>query len=105
MTVEAFREQGYLQELNRRLLHPLGLALEVVVDEYGKERFGSIWDYRDDAEGLLYADEVMSSKDTKAKADKFKAEWKKKTTLRKKLVGYITQPLIKTRADAGGDSV
>jgi hypothetical protein len=33
MSVKEFREAGYLQELNRRFLHPLGLALEVVVNE------------------------------------------------------------------------
>jgi hypothetical protein len=29
MNVGEFRQAGYLQEVNRRLLHPLGLALEV----------------------------------------------------------------------------
>lgn len=29
MDVEEFRELGYLQEVNRRVLHPLGLALSV----------------------------------------------------------------------------
>ena len=28
MPIKEFRERGYLQELNRRFLHPLGLALE-----------------------------------------------------------------------------
>lgn len=30
MAISEFRDGGYLQEVNRRLLHPLGLALEVV---------------------------------------------------------------------------
>jgi hypothetical protein len=30
--VREFREFGYLQEVNRLMLHPLGLALEVVVE-------------------------------------------------------------------------
>lgn len=49
-----FREKGYLQELNRRFLHPLGLALEVIIGEDEKERLGGIWDYRDDPEGIYY---------------------------------------------------
>jgi len=53
MDVKDFREQGYLQELNRRFLHPLGLALEVI-SEGGKEKLGGIWDYRDDEEGIHY---------------------------------------------------
>lgn len=31
MPVNEFRDDGYLQEVNRRFLHPLGLALEVTV--------------------------------------------------------------------------
>lgn len=46
---------GLLAEVNRTFFHPLGLALEVIVDEEtGEERFGGIWDYRDDPEGVLY---------------------------------------------------
>lgn len=33
LTPAEFRDEGYLQEINRRLLHPLGLALEVFVDD------------------------------------------------------------------------
>lgn len=57
MTVKAFRAQGYLQELNRLFMHPLGLALEVIVDDDGTERFGRVWDYRHDSEGIIYGDE------------------------------------------------
>jgi hypothetical protein len=49
-----FREKGYLQEVNRRFFHPLGLALEVVVEADGTERLGRIWDYREDSEGIYY---------------------------------------------------
>jgi hypothetical protein len=49
-----FREQGYLQELNRRFLHPLGLAMEIVVESNGLEHLGGVWDYRDDPEGMVY---------------------------------------------------
>jgi len=60
MTVSEFRKLGYLQELNRRFLHPLGLALEVVVEGGGSEKFGQIWDYREDPEGPLFEEELMS---------------------------------------------
>jgi len=56
MSVRDFRAAGYLQELNRRFLHPLGMALEVVVDDDGSERFGGVWDCRDDPEGMVYAE-------------------------------------------------
>jgi hypothetical protein len=29
MPIEQFKDEGYLQETNRMILHPLGLALEV----------------------------------------------------------------------------
>lgn len=35
---EEFREEGYLQEVNRRFLHPLGLAIEVFASKPGEER-------------------------------------------------------------------
>jgi len=60
MSVSEFRKLGYLQELNRQFLHPLGLALEVVIEGGGSERFGGVWDYREDPEGVLYDEELMS---------------------------------------------
>ncbi len=41
----AFREEGYLQELNRLFLNPLGLCMELEVDEVGT-RFRCIRDTR-----------------------------------------------------------
>lgn len=54
MTVQEFRDKGFLQELNRRFLHPAGMALSVIVDDETGEvsGFGPIWDYRDDPVGL-----------------------------------------------------
>jgi len=52
--IKEFREKGYLQELNRRFLHPLGMALEVRQEDDGTEILGGIWDYREDEEGIYY---------------------------------------------------
>lgn len=60
MDIKEFREKGFLQEVNRRFFHPLGLALSVEIDEDGLERLGKIWDYRDDPEGMLYGDYMMN---------------------------------------------
>lgn len=55
MDIKEFRELGFLQEANRQFFHPLGLALETVVDEEtGEERLGGVWDYRDDPEGIFF---------------------------------------------------
>lgn len=56
MDIKEFREKGFLQEANRKFFHPLGLALEVIVDEEtGEESLGGVWDYSDDGEGMFYA--------------------------------------------------
>ena len=52
--IKEFREKGFLQELNRQFLHPLGLALEVNKDDDGNETLGGVWDYRDDPEGIIF---------------------------------------------------
>lgn len=55
MNIKEFRESGYLQEVNRRFLHPLGLALEVTIEEEtGEEYISGVWDYREDEEGIYY---------------------------------------------------
>ena len=60
MNAKEFQENGYLQELNRQFLHPLGLALEVIIDtEINNAVFGEVWDYRDDPEGIVF-DEVFT---------------------------------------------
>lgn len=57
LDVKSFRELGYLQELNRQFLHPLGLALEVVLEDDGTESLGRIWDSREDPEGFIFGDD------------------------------------------------
>ena len=54
MSAKEFQEKGYLQELNRQFLHPLGLALEVYYDDEGNCYISGVWDYRDDPEGIYY---------------------------------------------------
>jgi hypothetical protein len=60
MDFDEFREFGLLQEVNRKFFHPLGLAIEMVVDKDGKATgFGRVWDYRDDPEGMFFADGMI----------------------------------------------
>ena len=54
MDIKEFHEKGFLQEVNRRFFHPLGLGLEVVIEDDGNIRLGGIWDYRDDPEGMFF---------------------------------------------------
>lgn len=86
MDVKEFREMGLLVELNRTFLHPLGLALEVVVDDDGTEKLGGIWDYRDDPEGIVYGNPLPVDKVNKAR------EFiKQKHRQRAKVLGFVYQ--------------
>jgi len=77
INIKEFRELGFLQELNRQFLHPMGLALEIVVDDdSGEEKLGGIWDYRNDPEGIIY--EIANSDDDRIKSFNDKADFVEK---------------------------
>lgn len=95
-----FQDFGFLQEVNREYLHPLGMALEVIVnDETGDISFGGIWDYRDDPEGLRFRPENIDQEKVKQVA-KFKRE---RWASRLKKLGYTIQPA--PLSNAKGDTV
>lgn len=87
MEIKEFREMGLLPELNREFLHPLGLALEIVIDDDGNEKLGGIWDCRDDPEGILYSVEHFPT-DKCLKAQEF---IKAKHQQRYETLGFINQ--------------
>ena len=61
ISAKEFRRLGFLQEVNRKFFHPLGLALEIIVnDEDLTETLGGIWDYRDDPEGNFFSEDAIS---------------------------------------------
>jgi hypothetical protein len=46
--IKEFRAKGFLQEVNRKFFHPLGLALEVKIDDVtGEESLNGIGDCRE----------------------------------------------------------
>lgn len=94
--IKEFREKGYLQELNRRFLHPLGLALEIIVNDDGTEKLGGVWDYREDKEGIYYN---ISNADLERKT-RFNekrlfidTELKSRCKNRKEILGFDIEPL------------
>ncbi len=89
--IKAFREKGFLQEANRLFFHPLGLALEVIVDEDGTESLGGVWDYRNDEEGMTYDQEFIDRPDVKVKIDHVEALRRSKIVTRTKLFGDSIQ--------------
>lgn len=89
MSVKEFRELGYLQELNRRFLHPLGLALEVNRNFDGSESFGEVWDSRDDPEGMIYGPDMIDAE----KAKRIEREYMEKRGIRLARFEFDIQPL------------
>lgn len=88
MSVQEFREQGYLQELNRRFLHPLGLSLDVVVDPTGTESFGPVWDGRENPEGMMFDPGTINFDH----ARRIHEEGEAKYDVRYARYGWYTQP-------------
>lgn len=84
-----FRAEGYLQEVNRRFLHPLGLALEVVRQDDGSVTFGGVWDYRDDPEGMAFGEHQALAE----KAERIDVLWEARRGAREAGLGYMVQPV------------
>lgn len=89
MDINEFREKGYLHELNRQFLHPLGLALEIKFDEDGNASIGGIWDYREDPEGIAFAAGTLSPE----KAKQLQAIISTRMQSRIDSLGYWIQPV------------
>jgi hypothetical protein len=88
MDVAEFRSAGYLQEVNRRFLHPLGLALAVKVADDGTEHISGVWDYRDDPEGIRYVDGVELAQ----RARDIDELWRVREIERRAALGWMVQP-------------
>ena len=79
-------DSGYIQEVNRRFFHLLGLNLEVQQHEDGTWELVGIVDFRDDKEGLVYH---------QVEAEKVKAiqhELDRRIEARQKHFGWFIQP-------------
>lgn len=86
--VKELRELGLIHELNRLFLHPLGLAIEVVIDdETGRESLGGIWDYREDPEGILFGKDMIDP----AKIKRFRDFQVAQHMRRMETLGFLVQ--------------
>lgn len=99
MDLKDFHEFGFLQEINRRILHPCGVALEMKVDEDGTYSFGGVWDYRDDPEGITFAPGLIDED----KVRRVYREQAKHAGPRVKLLGYAVQPAFKKDDDESNE--
>lgn len=90
--IREFREQGYLQELNRQFLHPLGLALTITFDRDGNERLGAVWDCRDDPEGVYFVGDIGRGV-RGAKVERIARITEERRPAREAALGYFVQPV------------
>ncbi len=78
MDIEEFQKSGFLQEANRLFFHPLGLALEVFVDDAEDYTLSSVWDCRDDPEGITFGSIDLKKVETVENLRKSKEEARSK---------------------------
>jgi len=92
--IKEFREGGYLQEVNRTFLHPLGFALEIIVDDDGEEHIGGILDCRENGiyYGLHDSDKKRQNKFLK-NAIGIKNKLDARSIIRQKELGFIVEPI------------
>lgn len=95
MDLAAFRDEGYLQEVNRQFFHPLGLALALVTDDSGGgDAKLCVMDERHDAEGWRFViNNAQELRDLMTQRDKILAEVDLRAPTRTKALGYWVQPL------------
>lgn len=87
---DEFRDFGYLQEINRVFLHPLGLALAIRRgEEHRPAEFVGVVDARDDPEGFIFGD---GNRPEKAKALRVEAERDRRDEIRRAALGFVIQP-------------
>lgn len=105
MDIAEFTDVGFLQEANRLFFHPLGLALEVTEPgegEHFESYISGVWDYRDDPEGMTFADDVLTTE----RAQRVIEERRKHAEARCKIFSTNTtvQPLPVDHPPAEDDS-
>jgi hypothetical protein len=98
---------GLLYEINRRVLHPVGLALQVEFPDDGGPLEGDpkptgtikleakIWDEREDPEGIIFEESTLM--EGQAKFEKFMAAQTERLQTRNEHLGYVVQapPVVK----------
>lgn len=85
MDVEEFRSLGLLQEINRLILHPLGLAMYV---DPANQRIG-VYDDRTDPEGFAFGGDLPYPE----KASSVVELLEQRGPARIEALGYVVQPL------------
>jgi hypothetical protein len=89
LSIRDFVSLGYLQELNRQFLHPLGLALEVEEIAGGKYAISGVQDFRGDPEGMMFS---KFDEESIKKAAYVQKEWENRIVPREEALTWMIQP-------------
>jgi len=85
-------DTGLLFEINRQIMHPLGLALSIVVSDEplgGQVPTFSIQDFRDDPEGVLFDPDVFG--EAEEKLARFMETNAERLRIRQENLGFLFQ--------------
>lgn len=100
MDIKEFVNKGYLQELNRQFLHPLGLSLTTSVDpETGRYILGGILDKRCFPEGWCFDQKSLNVQGSVDKVMHIAKEFRRRKIARKQKLRYFIQPVFATEKD------
>jgi len=91
MKLKEFRDFGYLQEVNRKFFHPLGLAMAVSRDQDDNPVSIHIFDGRKEPEAFTF--DSVSGETFKTKFKNIKREWISRSKVRKVLLGFMIQEI------------
>lgn len=104
MDLNEFHDLGFLQEINREVLHPAGLAMEMYTDDEGNVTgFGGVWDYRDDPEGMFFGPGEISADKIRSVAE----EQHRHAAVRRRVLGRLPDTataVVQRRNDVLGGS-
>jgi hypothetical protein len=98
LSMKEFVDGGYLQEVNRRFFHILGLSIDVK-QKNNKYEFSGIWDFRGVTGGVRFAKDIIESEDFINKTNKIKNEMKTASADRKAIYDEISQAVPKSIED------
>ncbi len=96
MDIKEFRTTGFLQELNRRFLHPIGMTLTVEIDDVGNESLGDIL-YTDNMSGIIYGSDDIQMKYNRMQNVRNVERLMHKERL--KTLGYVVEPIAYDSTD------
>lgn len=91
LSIQDFVDIGYLQEINRLVLHPAGLALAVYMPRDDEESLGEfrIYDAREDPEGYVFGENTID----RGKHFRVAEEIDLHAVTRKREFGWVVQPI------------